>query len=196
MAKPFRVLLKLRNNLLIEAREKKGLNSASAAARAVGIDVVTFCGYEALTRRPYNSRSGKWAPSALKIADYFGMLPEDLWPEVIASVEKARAEIKLDMEQVTALTSGSFAEQAALPAHEKLEKAEMEEVLKELLDTLSSQQAMVLRKRFGLEDGNEQTLSQIASSEGCSTQNIRYLERKALHKLRSSSMEKLRSLLD
>ena len=64
------------------------------------------------------------------------------------------------------------------------EKSLIRESLKEVLHTLTLREAKVLRLRYGLEDGIERTLEQVAEIFGLTRERIRQIEAKALRKLR------------
>ena len=53
-----------------------------------------------------------------------------------------------------------------------------------VLDTLREREAHVLRRRFGLEDGQERTLEEIGVSLNISRERVHQIEEKALRKLR------------
>ena len=66
-----------------------------------------------------------------------------------------------------------------------------------VLSTFREGEANVISRRFGLEDGREHTIRQIASSLGVSQERVRHIERKALRRLRlPSQMRPLRDLLE
>ena len=66
-----------------------------------------------------------------------------------------------------------------------------------VLSTFREGEAHVISRRFGLEDGREHTLREIASSLGVSQERVRHIERKALRKLRLPiRMRPLRELLE
>lgn len=70
---------------------------------------------------------------------------------------------------------------------DQVEALELKEALQKVLAKLSASQAQVLKLRFGLETGHEQTLEAIGHSLGLSKERIRQLEAEALAKLRLST---------
>lgn len=60
------------------------------------------------------------------------------------------------------------------------------EVLDDLICTLTEREALVMRMRFGLDDGDPKTLQAIGDALGISRERIRQLETKALRKLQKS----------
>ena len=66
-----------------------------------------------------------------------------------------------------------------------------------VLSTFREGEANVISRRFGLEDGREHTLQEIASSLGVSRERVRHIERKALRGLRHPSrLRPLKELLE
>ena len=66
-----------------------------------------------------------------------------------------------------------------------------------VLSTFREGEANVISRRFGLEDGREHTIREIASSLGVSQERVRHIERKVLRNLRlPSQMRPLRDLLE
>ncbi len=60
----------------------------------------------------------------------------------------------------------------------------LSDVLDRILSNLLPREAQILRLRFGLEDGNPQTLEQVGEAIGLSRERIRQIERQALRQLR------------
>lgn len=72
----------------------------------------------------------------------------------------------------------------------------LKEQLKKVLETLTPREALVLKLRFGLEDGNEHTLEEVGQIFNVTRERIRQIEAKALRKLRSPSRaKKLKAIL-
>lgn len=73
----------------------------------------------------------------------------------------------------------------------------MNESIEEVLDSLTEKEAMVLRLRYGLEDGETKTLEDVGKMFGVTRERIRQIEAKALRKLRHPSRShKLRDFLN
>ena len=66
-----------------------------------------------------------------------------------------------------------------------------------MLDTLTPREEMVLRLRYGLEDGHPRTLEEVGKEFGVTRERIRQIEAKALRKLRHPSRsKKLKEYMD
>jgi RNA polymerase primary sigma factor len=71
------------------------------------------------------------------------------------------------------------------------ENALLIEQLNAILDTFSGREAMVVRERFGLVDGQQKTLEEIGDIFGVTRERIRQIEMKAMSKLRHPSLREL-----
>jgi RNA polymerase primary sigma factor len=125
---------------------------------------------------------------------------------VLPSVEMLAAQLGLDVERITEakraaqtplsieaplgddsdLTRGDLLgdENAGLAAHREVEKQELSKRLAEALDHLDPRERKILQMRFGLERGEERTLTEVAQVMGVSRERIRQIEQAALAKLR------------
>jgi RNA polymerase primary sigma factor len=75
-------------------------------------------------------------------------------------------------------------ETAGHAAHRAVEKQELSQRLTEALASLDPRERKILQMRFGLERGEERTLSEVAELMGVSRERIRQIEQAALAKLR------------
>ena len=66
----------------------------------------------------------------------------------------------------------------------------LREQLEEVMNTLTPERAMVLKLRFGLEDGKARTLEEVGKQFDVTRERIRQIEAKALRKLRHPSRSK------
>ncbi len=87
LTKPFELTLRLRHNILKRFRTRMGMSSRSMA-EAIGISYPLYINCENLKWSPIGQDAGetRWKPSALKIAEFLGMSPEDVWPPEILEV--------------------------------------------------------------------------------------------------------------
>jgi RNA polymerase primary sigma factor len=75
-------------------------------------------------------------------------------------------------------------ESAAHAAQREVEKEELSRRLSEALQALDPRERKILQMRFGLERGEERTLTEVAAVMGVSRERIRQIEQAALAKLR------------
>jgi RNA polymerase primary sigma factor len=80
---------------------------------------------------------------------------------------------------------GSFIPDDSTPAPpEEASQVLLREELEQVLSTLTSREARILRLRFGLHDGHTYTLKEIGDKFGLTRERIRQIEQKALRRLR------------
>lgn len=73
----------------------------------------------------------------------------------------------------------------------------MEETLEEVLSSLTDREKMVIRLRYGMDDGETKTLEDVGKMFGVTRERIRQIESKAIRKLRHPSRSvKLRDFLN
>ena len=80
---------------------------------------------------------------------------------------------------------------------EAASNAMLKEQLNEVLSTLTDREAKVMRMRYGLENGRQQTLEDVGKALGVTRERIRQIEAKALRKLKHySRSKKLQGYID
>lgn len=78
-----------------------------------------------------------------------------------------------------------------------LDRAMLRRRIKEILDTLSERERSVIEMRYGLEDGREQTLEEVARFFAVTRERIRQIEQKGMRKLKHPTRSrKLSEMLD
>lgn len=133
--------------------------------------------------------------------------PDEIAKAMGISEAKVREIIKIAQEPVSLETPigeeedshlGDFIQdEDALPPADAASNALMKEMLWDVLNTLTSREAKVLRLRFGLDDGNPRTLEEVGKEFNVTRERIRQIEAKALRKLRHPSRSrKLKDFLD
>lgn len=133
--------------------------------------------------------------------------PEEIAKEMDITVEKVREIKKIAQEPVSLETPIGEEEDSHLgdfiPDEDAPEPATvasftlLREQLMEVLDTLTPREEMVIRLRFGLDDGKTRTLEEVGRVFKVTRERIRQIEAKALRKLRQPSRsKKLRDFLE
>jgi RNA polymerase primary sigma factor len=126
--------------------------------------------------------------------------PEEIAAEMDMPVDKVREILKIAQEPVSLETPIGEEEDSHLgdflPDDNTAEPAEaasfslLKEQLTEVLSTLTPREEMVLKLRFGLEDGRTRTLEEVGKQFNVTRERIRQIEAKALRKLRHPSRSK------
>ena len=133
--------------------------------------------------------------------------PEEIAAEMGISEDKVREIMKIAQEPVSLETPigeeedshlGDFIPDDDAPAPaEAAARTLMKEQLLNALKTLTPREEMVLKLRFGLEDGRQRTLDEVGREFKVTRERIRQIEAKALRKLRHPSRSrKLKESLD
>ena len=126
--------------------------------------------------------------------------PEEIAKEMEISVEKVMEIQKIAQDPVSLETPigeeddshlGEFIQDEDSPApQDSAAHTLLREQLEEVMDTLTPREAMVLKLRFGLEDGKARTLEEVGKQFDVTRERIRQIEAKALRKLRHPSRSK------
>ncbi len=126
--------------------------------------------------------------------------PHEIAKELNMSIDKVREIMKIAQEPVSLETPigeeedshlGDFIPDDDAPApSEAASFMLLKEQLSDVLDTLTPREAMVLKLRFGLEDGRARTLEEVGKEFKVTRERIRQIEAKALRKLRHPSRSK------
>lgn len=184
--KDFDVTVKLRNNRLLERREKLGMSAPQLAA-AAGISYGQYNDYEYLRRSPFcRDRPYELRSTAQRLCDFHGVLPEELWPEAVLKVRCSLARRKLDYDQVALIVSDDMRARRLLPdvAVEELEAARsVQDAVRRIRDPRDRQ---VIEKRFGIDGRGGCTLEEIAEEQGVMRERIRQREMRSLRRLEDS----------
>ena len=133
--------------------------------------------------------------------------PEEIAAEMGISEDKVREIMNIAQEPVSLETPigeeedshlGDFIPDDDAPAPaEAAARTLMKEQLLNALKTLTPREEMVLKLRFGLEDGRQRTLEEVGREFKVTRERIRQIEAKALRKLRHPSRSrKLKESLD
>ena len=126
--------------------------------------------------------------------------PEEIAKEMEISVERVMEIQKIAQDTVSLETPigeeddshlGDFIQDEDSPApQDSAAHTLLREQLEEVMDTLTPREAMVLKLRFGLEDGKARTLEEVGKQFDVTRERIRQIEAKALRKLRHPSRSK------
>ncbi len=195
--KEYRLVVAVKNNLLMTAMSEKGMKTAADLSRAASVEQSAISGYLSLKLSPFaKDRSGdrkNWVPrvSAERISSALGKTIPELFPEdyLFFCLENNKTEINLGKDEVKALmhTPELFLSQNTIsnanPPDEAYSAEETREVLELALDTLSPRDAKVLRMRFGIGMNTDHTLEEVGKQFDVTRERIRTIEAKALRKL-------------
>lgn len=185
--KELELTLRVRNNRLKERREALGMTQPEFAL-AANVSLTAYRELEALRRSPQMHGDGcwRWRDIALQLARFHCVEPEELFPPAVLKVETPVASRRVNGDDLFPLLS-AHQQQLIEGPEVAQERTELGEKLRRALAELRPRDAEVLRRRFGLDGGEEQTLEQIGAEFELSRDRIRQIEARALRTLRHPS---------
>ena len=138
------------------------------------------------TRRNLERKLGR-EPEIVEIADELGLEEE----RVVELIRLARDHVSLDApveEDGDTALGDLLARDTAPGPDEVVLDAEDRARLDDMLGNLDERSADVVRRRYGLLDGRQAKLADIASVWGITAERVRQIERQAIAKLRTSEV--------
>lgn len=181
--KEFRAIVKLKNNRLLERREKLGVTGRALALMA-NISEGIYYPLETMRLSPIG-RNMEWSSPALKLALFYECEPSDLFPDAIRKIKIRTVEKSFDFADVPALQNAGIIHMIEGP-EESMERKEMNVALNQVLKSLTIREREVLQMRFGL-GCDTHTLEEVGYKQNVNRERIRQIEAKALRKLRHPS---------
>jgi RNA polymerase sigma factor (sigma-70 family) len=180
ISKEVRVLVRIKNNRMLERREALGLTQ-SEMAEVIGMSKVYYADLENLKRSPV--ADGKWTEEAVQVAEYYDCDTEELFPQAIQAIKASTIERCVDVSDLVPLALSSHSERLLLPPDEQAIRVDMSKKLEDAMTTLRPREQDVLKKHYGF-DGDEMTYKEIGKSVGRSVERQRQLHEQALGKMR------------
>ncbi len=179
---PLRMEVKFRNNIILKMMEKRGIKSVAELCRGSDLEQNEVGKLINMRVLPLN-QDGSWRAVAIRLADFFDCLPEDMFSEdqLTTRLEKNRSFAEVTFAQVRVIAQQHEAEMM-LP--DKLAEAtERKELIEYILSFLDKRKALVLKLRFGL-GCDEHTLEEVAERIGVTRERVRQIENETLRHLR------------
>lgn len=187
----YRVTIKVQNNNILSLMEAKGIKNVAELCRLTSLD-------QASVGRLINMKqSPQWVPpkggapryikGAMVLAEFFGVLIEDLFNEQQISDPMERNVRSIEMSSEDAKKYMELYEQREYLIDEDIERNDVKKLLEQQLDTLPPREATILRMRFGIGMEKECTLDECADKYEIGRERVRQLEQKALRRLRQPS---------
>lgn len=180
----YRIDVKIRNNLLVSKIEATGM-SLPVFCKTHGLSYVRVLDLCNLKLRP-TIDNGDYSALAYSLCDALLVSPDMLFSENQKHMELkenkrqvkvAEAELKFQLENTN---SPEFLEDSTF-------KDELSKLIFSALESLTTREAGVITKRFGLFGETEHTLEETANLYEVTRERIRQIEAKAMRKLRHSS---------
>ena len=176
--KDYRIEVKIKNNLLWQAMQFKGIKNAAQLAKALDLTPSLIGRYLNLQESVY-TKQGDYKQSFMKICDFFGMMPIELYPEERMNdpllKNKAATEIgESELKQLIEKESDPLV---------LLHQERRSDAVHELLGMLRKKEADILAKSMGI-GGGKCKMSEIAEEYGVSINRVCQIRDKAIRRLK------------
>ena len=174
--KDFEISVRVRNNQLKQRREELGFTQAELSRRA-GIQPSMYGVLESMKRCP-QLPDGKWCKDAKRLAIFYNVPPEQLFPDSVMAIKRPEATRRMDAAELQfALEGGSrrMLDSPDVVAH----KREQLRKINDAASVLAERSQLVLRRR---QEGF--TLEDIAEEIGRTRERVRQIEAQAMRRLR------------
>jgi len=128
-------------------------------------------------------------PGREELAEHLGIDPAEV--DYMLRVAQRPLSLEKPTEQDSDAVIGDFIEDEEAPAPEEITVQDiLEERVQEVLESLPHREALVLRLRYGLENGKVHTLKEIGEKMGITRERVRQIEAQALRRLRHPGMRR------
>lgn len=186
--------IKILNNRIVKLMRQINIDSVFELSCKANINQTLL--YELINMKisPFRYQSSDWRPCVLKLADFFGVLPEEMfnYQQLNEPLTTNKSERSIGLEGI--LNILNHKDDQLLP-DANLEIEERNKLLYESLKGLTHREEKILRLRFDIDGDGEYTLEDIAKKFDVSRERIRQIELKALRKLNNRHRE-LKQLLN
>jgi transcriptional regulator with XRE-family HTH domain len=204
--KDIRVIVTVKNAVMLRAMEQAGFTTATELARASGVNNSTVGDYLNLKRAPYNP-SGELRDSIVRIGYALKRLPEDLFPAPFLrrALQTNRVTRDVEAASLPALMHQAPPSIAYDPERSLIVKEAVDSLIA-ALDTIKTgdgqsdaRNIAVLKHYYGLEGGEASTLEATAKHFGVTRERVRQIllrvERRLKRKLNSPQYQDAKSAM-
>jgi len=185
--KDFSATIKLYNNQLKQRRAELGMTTRQIS-EALGISLATYLALERLGYSPWK-RAGEWTRTAMKIAEFHGLPPEELFPEAIKHLKATTQVAEFNFDDLVLCDMDTLPSLMPSPL-ELMEGRELRQGIADALKTLTPREERVLTARLGLDGEKGKELGEVGQEFSVSRERIRQIEMKAIKKLRHPTRAK------
>lgn len=186
-APEFRVGIKVRNNLLLNAIERAGYAPGFKFAAAAGVAYNVVNDLINVAASPLGE-NGRWRGAVLRLCEFLNCHPADVFGDVHLAALKTRC-VELRLSASEAALLGGLRESP--DPSTALDDAETRERVGTLLGTLTPREQRVLELRHGIGTDDPLTLEAIADMFNVGKERIRQIEAKAMRKMRNPARARL-----
>lgn len=176
MTHDIKVIVTVKNNVLLRAMAEEGFDTAAALSRACGVGQYPIGLYLNLKTAPYDSR-GQLRPDIERIAKTLRRLPEDLFPKPFLhrALKTNRAEREVSSDDIPSLLGAASAPSIAYEPERAMIVQEALAALDGALGELRPRERAMIRLYYGLTDGRTRTLDEVAKAHGLTRERVRQI---------------------
>lgn len=178
MNKEYRVEVKVKNNLLWQAMQSKGIKNAAALARALELTPNTVGRYLNLEETVY-TKQGDYKASFIKICDFFDMMPADIYPEERMNDPLLNNKGAVEVSETELKQLGGVESDPIALVHQE----QVQDAVHKLIDLVTPRQAKAIKMRAGI-DGREHTYEEIGNELGVGKNRARQIYETAMRRMR------------
>jgi len=176
----YRLIIRVKNNLLHEQMLDKGIRTQSELARVCDVSATEVGKIANLKVGAYNA-DGKLSNAVSKLCDYFGCLPEDVFPSEVLHVGIPGNVVE---RVVSSKEVANYLESQTYDPISLLDDESSNEYIRNEIKRLTPRQQRVVTARF-FED---KTLDEVGDELGLSGARVREIQSQALRRLRIKTL--------
>jgi DNA-binding CsgD family transcriptional regulator len=188
----FKIEIKIKNGKIAKLMEDHGINTVAELCRESGLESQqTLVGKIVnMTETPL-TKHGVFRSAVIVLSEYFGIPPEEMFPDNCQFIEKLksnRSHKYVTKEQIMDLVKNYELERIKRSNKELdqivYEKDLNEKIIPMLLSWLTPTQKTVVEMRFGLKDGHDRAIDEVAESLDISTFSVQEHVQKAMFRIK------------
>lgn len=176
--KDYRIEVKVKNNLLWQAMQSKGIKNAAHLSREVSLKPTLIGRYLNLKENVYD-RKGNYKESFQRICDYFNMMPADLYPVERMNDPLLNNKGAVEVSEIELKQLGGVESDPVALVHQE----QVQEAVHRLIDLVTPREAKAVKMKAGIDD-REHTYQEIGDELGVSKDRARQIHERALRRMR------------
>ena len=182
--KDYQITITIKNNYLLSLMRIRRITTAVELADVTGAARSAIYDYLSLKRSPLLP-NGDWSNNVIKIAEYFHVMPQSLFPpqHIHNVLESNKATKEISADEIDVYLSSDEAQTLALQHFDPAAKSKAIVGMHKAMDKLPPRYKRIIKSYYGI-DGDKKTIHEIADEEKCGYQNILVIVSKSLARLR------------
>jgi hypothetical protein len=176
--KECKVIVKVKNNRIIESISGCGYKNQAEFSRASGIDQISISAFVNFKRSPV-SKKGGWTPSAIEMSKCLGVPEDFLFPDFTKDAMQINEfDFEVNRDEIVKLNNSDDM---------RIDTDKLNSRVLEYVDSLRTRESRMVKMRFGI-NTEKKTLSEIASHFGISLGRTRQIIDGSMRQMRRGEM--------